>query len=107
MKWLLLALVSMFLQQSFVTVGKALPAILAPAVFNDLRIDPSWLGVYVGIIAAVALTVQAGCGSFIVRFGSLRVSQISLFLTGMIAYAWQLYLFYGFVSTKSISIKIY
>ena len=83
MKWLLLALGSMFVQQSFVTIGKTLPAILAPAIFDDLLIDPSWLGVYVGIIAAVALTVQAGCGSFIVRYGSLRISQISLFLTGV------------------------
>ena len=83
MKWLLLALGSMFFQQSFVTIGKVLPAILAPAIFADLSIDPSWLGVYVAIIAAIALTVQAGCGSFIIKFGSLRVSQISLFLTGV------------------------
>ena len=83
MKWLLLALGSMFFQQSFVTIGKVLPAILAPAIFADLSIDPSWLGVYVAIIATVALTVQAGCGSFIIKFGSLRVSQISLFLTGV------------------------
>ena len=55
----------------------------SPAIFIDLSIDPSWLGVYVAIIATVALTVQAGCGSFIIRFGSLRVSQISLFLTGV------------------------
>ena len=83
MKWLLLALGSMFFQQSFVTIGKVLPAILAPAIFADLSIDTSWLGVYVAIIATVALTVQAGCGSFIIKFGSLRVSQISLFLTGV------------------------
>ena len=46
-------------------------------------INPSWLGVYVGIIAIVALTVQAGCGSFIIRYGSLRISQISLLFTGI------------------------
>ena len=73
----------MFLQQSFVTIGKVLPGIIAPAIFDDLLINPSWLGVYVGIIAIVALTVQAGCGSFIIRYGSLRVSQISLFCTGI------------------------
>ena len=83
MKWLLLALCSMFLQQSFVTIGKVLPAILAPAIFDDLLINPSWLGVYVGIIAITALTVQAGCGSFIIRYGSLRISQISLLSTGI------------------------
>jgi MFS family permease len=83
MNWLLIALVSMFIQQSFVTVGKVLPAVLAPAIIADLQIDPSWLGVYVGIIAAVSLTVQAGCGSIIVRYGALRVSQVSLLLTGL------------------------
>ena len=83
MKWLLVSLLSMFFQQSFVTVGKVLPSILAPVIVNDLRIDPSWLGVYVGIISTVAFAVQAGCGSFIIRFGPLRVSQTSLFFTGI------------------------
>jgi MFS family permease len=83
MNWLLIALVSMFVQQSFVTVGKVLPAVLAPAIIAELQIDPSWLGVYVGIIAAVSLTVQAGCGSIIIRYGALRVSQVSLLLTGL------------------------
>ncbi len=73
----------MFFQQSFVTIGKVLPAILAPAIFDDLLINPSWLGVYVGIISIVALTVQVGCGSFIIRYGSLRISQISLLSTGI------------------------
>ena len=83
MKWLFVALCAMFFQQSFVTIGKVLPAILAPAIFDDLLINPSWLGVYVGIIAFVALTVQVGCGSFIIRYGSLRISQISLLSTGI------------------------
>ena len=83
MKWLIVALCAMFFQQSFVTIGKVLPAILAPAIFDDLLINPSWLGVYVGIIAFVALTVQVGCGSFIIRYGSLRISQISLLSTGI------------------------
>ena len=81
MNLLLLALISMFLQQSFVTIGKVLPSVLAPAIFLDLDIAPSWLGVYVGIISAVSIFVQAGCGSFIVRHGALRVSQASLLLT--------------------------
>ena len=63
MKWLLAALCSMFFQQSFVTVGKVLPAILSPVILYDLVIDPSWLGLFFHH-SAVALTVQAGCGSF-------------------------------------------
>ena len=83
MKWLFVALCAMFFQQSFVTIGKVLPAILAPAIFDDLLINTSWLGVYVGIIAIVALIVQVGGGSFIIRYGSLRISQISLLSPGI------------------------
>ena len=83
MKWLLLALGSMFMQQSLVTLGKVLPTVLAPAIVSELHIDPSWVGVYVGIMAAASLVVQAGCGSVIVRYGALRVSQWALLLTGL------------------------
>jgi sugar phosphate permease len=78
MKWLLLALGSMFMQQTFIALGKVLPAIVAPAIFDDLKIDPAWLGIYFAISAASALVVQTGCGSFILRYGSLRISQFAL-----------------------------
>ena len=78
MKWLLLALGSMFMQQTLIALGKVLPAVVAPAIFDDLKIDPAWLGIYFAISAAAALVVQTGCGSFIVRYGSLRMSQFAL-----------------------------
>lgn len=78
MKWLLLALGSMFMQQTFIALGKVLPAVVAPAIFDDLQIDPAWLGIYFAISAAAALVVQTGCGSFIVRYGPLRISQFAL-----------------------------
>jgi predicted MFS family arabinose efflux permease len=56
---------------------------LRPAIISELHIEASWLGVYVGMIAAVSLLVQAGCGSIIVRYGALRVSQLTLLLTGI------------------------
>ncbi len=83
MKILSIALGFMFIQQSFVTIGKVLPAVIAPPILLDLKIDPSWLGVYVGIIAAVSLAVQAGCGSVIVKYGALRISQVTLLVTGL------------------------
>ena len=83
MKILSIALGFMFIQQSFVTIGKVLPAVIAPPILLELKIDPSWLGVYVGIIAAVSLAVQAGCGSVIVRYGALRISQVTLLVTGL------------------------
>ena len=70
----------MFVQQTFVALGRALPAVIAPAIITDLRIDAAWIGIYFGLTAAASLVAQLGCGSFIVRLGALRVSQISLVL---------------------------
>jgi MFS family permease len=75
---LLLALGATFLQQTFATLGKILPAVIAPAIIEDLRIDPAWVGVYVSLMALAALVFQMGCGSFIVRYGALRMSQVAL-----------------------------
>jgi MFS family permease len=77
---LLLALGAMFFQQTFVALGRALPAVIAPAILIDLHIDPAWVGVYFGLTAAAALVAQLGCGSFIVRHGALRMSQVSLLM---------------------------
>ena len=51
----------------------------------------------------MALAVQIGCGSFIIRFGPLRVSQISLFLTGIgLALAAPGFMFLLFLSAAAI-----
>lgn len=70
----------MFLQQTFVSLGRSLPAVIAPAIIADLRLAPAWIGVYFGLTALASLVVQLGCGSFIVRYGALRMSQIALVL---------------------------
>jgi MFS family permease len=79
-KHLLLAIGAMFLQQTFVALGRSLPAVIAPAIITDLRIAPAWIGIYFGITACASLVVQLGCGSFIVRYGAMRMSQIALVL---------------------------
>ncbi len=75
---LLLALGAMFVQQTFAALGKSLPPVIAPAIVADLRLDPTWLGVYVALAALASLAFQLGCGSFIVRYGALRTSQVAL-----------------------------
>jgi len=70
----------MFLQQTFISLGRALPAVLAPAIILDLRLAPAWIGVYFGITAVSSLIVQLGGGSFIVRYGAMRMSQVALIL---------------------------
>jgi len=80
MNLLLIALGAMFLQQTFAALGRNLPSIIAPAILDDLRLDPAWLGVYVGLGALASLGFQLGCGSFIIRHGALRVSQVALLM---------------------------
>jgi hypothetical protein len=83
-----IALGAMFLQQTFASIGKVLPAVVAPLVIAELDADPAWIGVYYGVAAASSLFAQMGCGSFIVRYGALRMSQVALvFLGGGIAVA--------------------
>jgi MFS family permease len=78
--YLMLALGAMFLQQTFISLGKSLPAVIAPAIIADLNLAPAWIGIYFGLTAIAALFVQLGCGSFIVRHGALRMSQVALLL---------------------------
>ena len=82
MSRLLVALVAMFAQQTFASVGKVLPALVAPLVIAELHADPAWVGVYYGVSAGASLFAQMGCGSFIIRYGALRMSQVALVLLG-------------------------
>ena len=79
---MLVALAAMFGQQTFASVGKTLPAIVAPLVIAELHADPAWVGIYFGLSAAASLVAQMGCGSFIIRYGALRMSQVALVLLG-------------------------
>src|SRR3954453_21969923 len=79
---MLVALMAMFGQQTFASVGKTLPAIVAPLVLAELGADAAWVGIYFGLAAAASLIAQMGCGSFILRPGALRMSQVALVLLG-------------------------
>jgi MFS family permease len=79
---MLVALGAMFVQQTFASVGKTLPAVVAPLVIAELHADPAWVGVYYGLSTAASLFAQMGCGSFIIRYGALRMSQVALVLLG-------------------------
>src|SRR4051794_15683942 len=79
---MLIALAAMFGQQTFASVGKTLPAIVAPLVLVELGADAAWVGIYFGLAAAASLIAQMGCGSFIIRHGALRMSQVALVLLG-------------------------
>ncbi|NKC33541.1 MFS transporter [Falsiroseomonas selenitidurans] len=80
---LLVALGAMFLQQTFAALGRNLISVIAPAILADLALEAAWLGVYVGIGAAGSLLFQLGCGSFIIRHGALRISQVALVMLAL------------------------
>ncbi len=79
---MLIAVVAMFLQQTCGSVGRVLPAVLAPLIILELHADPSWVGVYFGLTAIAALIGQLGSGGFIIRHGAIRMSQVALLSTG-------------------------
>ena len=79
---MLIAVVAMFLQQTCGSVGRVLPAVLAPLIILELHADPSWVGVYFGLTAVAALIGQLGSGGFIIRHGAIRMSQIALLSIG-------------------------
>ena len=79
---MMIAVVAMFLQQTCGSVGRVLPAVLAPLIIIELHADPSWVGVYFGLVAIAALIGQLGSGGFIIRHGAIRMSQIALLSTG-------------------------
>lgn len=82
MSRMLLAVLAMFAQQTCGSVGRILPAVLAPLIIAELHGDPSWVGVYFGIVAVAALIGQLGSGGFIIRHGAIRMSQVALLSVG-------------------------
>jgi len=76
------AVAAMFLQQTCGSVGRVLPAVLAPLIIAELHADPAWVGVYFGLTAIAALIGQLGSGGFIIRHGAIRMSQIALLSVG-------------------------
>src|SRR5262249_23143954 len=62
---MVIAVVAMFLQQTCGSIGRVLPAVLAPLIIQELDADPSWVGVYFGLTAIAALIGQLGSGGFI------------------------------------------
>ena len=79
---MLIAVVAMFVQQTCGSVGRVLPAVLAPLIILELHADASWVGVYFGLTAIAALVGQLGSGGFIIRHGAIRMSQIALLSVG-------------------------
>ncbi|MDP6342591.1 MAG: MFS transporter [Alphaproteobacteria bacterium] len=79
---LAVATVSMLVQQAFAYVCQIVMPILADRLAEDFGISPAWLGLYLFLQNVMAIIAALGCGSFILRYGPLRISQLTLLLMG-------------------------
>jgi nitrate/nitrite transporter NarK len=75
---LYLALGAMTVQQAFATLGRSTVPLIAAAIVADLALDPALVGVYVGIGAVAGFLTTMSCGALIVRYGSLRMTQVGM-----------------------------
>lgn len=82
MKLLALAVVAMLFQQALAYMSSLVMPVAAPAVAADLDLSPALVGVFTGIVFTGSMISQVSCGGFITRFGPLRMSQVSLLISG-------------------------
>ena len=80
-RYLILAVIAMLVQQAFSYMSGLVMPVAAPAVAASLGLNPALVGVFTGCMFFASTISQFSCGGFIIRFGPLRMSQISLLLT--------------------------
>ena len=93
---LTVATAAMLVQQAFAYVCQIVMPVLADRLADDFDISPAWLGLYLFIQNVMSIITAIGCGSFILRYGPLRISQVALLLMGaslMVVAAGQLWLY--------------
>ena len=93
---LFIVITAMLIQQAFAYFSAVVLPNMAPAVAAGLDLDANLVGYYTGLLYLCSSFGQVSCGAFILRFGAVRMSQISLFMMGvalMLGYAGQLWAF--------------
>lgn len=75
---LLIAITSLFIQQTFATMCRLVLPVLAPAISADLGLNPALVGAYSGILSFAGMVLAVGVGGFIERFGAWRMCQVTL-----------------------------
>ncbi len=76
----LIALAATLAIQIFTSLAATTPAVLAPALADEMGIAPGWIGVFVGLVYAGAMLASIASIGFIERFGAIRVSQVCVIL---------------------------
>jgi len=83
MRQVITALVATLAAQLLVSMSVGTGSVLAPAAAVDIGISPGFVGAYISLVYGCAAAVGLLCGSFIARFGALRMTQVSLTLAGV------------------------
>jgi MFS family permease len=78
-----IALAATFFHQILLSTSQVIPAVLAPLIIAALGVTPAIAGFYFALTACFSLLGQIGCGSFILRYGPLRMSQVALLSMGL------------------------
>lgn len=73
-----IALAATLTIQVYTSFAATATAVLAPEISRAFGIESRWIGMFVGIVYAGAMFASLACGGFIERFGSIRVSQVSV-----------------------------
>ena len=73
----------MLIQQAFAYFASLVLPNMAPAVADSLNLDRELIGYYTGLMYLFSSIGQLSCGGFILRFGAVRMSQVSLVLMGL------------------------
>jgi len=81
-KTIIIPLIVTLIVQSMVSMVAVTVPVLAPSAAPDIGISATYVGIYVSLMYIGAMLASLWSGDFILRYGALRVSQVSLFLTG-------------------------
>ena len=66
--------------QIFTALAATSTSVLAPVIGRDLAIPPKLIGIFVGIVYAGSMAASLASGTFIERYGAIRVSQVCVLL---------------------------
>ncbi len=77
-----IATVAMLAQNTFSYVCQITMPILADRIADNYEISRAWLGLYLFIQNIASIITAMCCGGFILRYGSVRISQWALLMMG-------------------------
>jgi len=82
-KGVAIPLTAMLVVQALVSLAAVTVPIFAPTAARDIGISATSVGFYVGLIYISSMLSSLWSGNFIVRYGAVRVSQVSLLFCGI------------------------